>query len=200
MNTRTMAERIWLAVIPVAMMVSLLLPSLAWSEEPPAVAIETSSPQRLSVTVGKSIILKSQTPMKRVSVGSMEIADVLILSPQQISITGKALGVTNVTLWKKDDEVASVVDVEVFPDISRLKETFDQLLPEEKNILVSATHDSITLSGTVSNAGSASKALALAEPYFPKKVVNLMKVASPPVAVELIKGGQVEELKFDSSE
>ena len=200
MKTWTVIKRIWLAGVPVVLMVSILLPSVVRSEEPPAIAIETSSPKRVNLTVGKSMILKSQMPMKRVSVGSMEIADVLILSPQQISITGKALGVTNVTLWKKDDEVASVVDVEVFPDISRLKETFDQLLPEEKNILFSATHNSLTLSGTVSNAGSASKALALAESYFPKKVVNLMKVASPPVAVELIKGGKVEEVKFERSE
>jgi len=48
--------------------------------------------------------------------------------------------------------------------------------------------------------GNASKALALAEPYFPKKVVNLMKVESPPTAVELIKGGKVEEVKFERSE
>jgi pilus assembly protein CpaC len=180
MKTRTMAKRFLLAVIPVAMMVSLLLPPGAWSTEPPVITIETSSPQRLSLTLGKSIILKSQVSMKRVSVGSMEIADVLVLTPEQISVTGKALGVTNVTFWKKDDEVASVVDIEVAPDISRLKETLNQLLPEEKDIQILATHDSITLSGTVSSPGAASQALALAEPYFPKKVVNLMKVESPP--------------------
>jgi pilus assembly protein CpaC len=180
MKIRTMTKRFMLVVIPVAMMVSLLLPSGALGTEPPVIAIEASSPQRLSITLGKSIILKSQMPMKRVSVGSMEIADVLVLTPEQISVTGKGLGVTNVTLWKKDDEVASVVDVEVSPDISRLKETLHQLLPEEKEIHVLAAHDGITLSGTVSSPGSASQALALAEPYFPKKVVNLMKVESPP--------------------
>ncbi len=200
MNTRTVANRAWLPVLLVVLIVSLLLPPGAYSEEPSAIAIETLSQQRLTVTLGKSVILKSQIPMKRVSVGSMEIADVLVLSPQQISITGKALGVTNLTLWNKEDEVASVVDVDVSPDISRLKEMLYQLLPEEKNIQVSATHGSITLSGTVSSPDNASKALALAEPYFPKKVVNLMKIESPPVAVELIKGGKVQDVKFERSE
>src|SRR5512143_23243 len=140
MKTRIIAKHLWLAVIPVAMMLSLLLPPGAYSEEPSAIAIETLSPPRLSVTLGKSVILKSQTPMKRISVGSVETADVLVLSPYQISVTGKAFGVTNVTLWRKHYEISSVVDVEVSPDISRLKEMLRQLLPEEKNIQVSATH------------------------------------------------------------
>ena len=179
MKILIMEKRVGLAAILWVTVISLLVPLGAWAEDPSPVTVETSSPQRLGLTVGKSMILKSQMAIKRVSVGSSEIADVLVLSPQQVSVTGKAPGVTNLTFWKQDDTVSTVIDLGVSPDISRLKEMLEQLLPEEKNIKVSASHDSITLSGTVSSQSGLSQSLALAEPFFPKKVVNLLRIQAP---------------------
>ena len=179
MKIRTMEKRICLIAILWVTIISLLVPLSARSQESSPVTVETSSPQKLGLTVGKSMILKSQVVIKRVSVGAPEIADVLVLSPQQISVTGKTPGVTNLTFWKKDDTVSTIIDLQVSPDISRLEEMLEQLLPEEKNIHVSASHDSITLSGTVSSQAGLSQTLALAEPFFPKKVVNLLKIQAP---------------------
>src|SRR5205085_8141815 len=50
------------------------------------------------------------------------------------------------------------------------------ILPEEKNIRVVSSRDSVTLSGTVSSVGTLAQALMLAEAYAPKKVVNLLQV------------------------
>ncbi len=179
MKIWTMEKRACLAMILWVTVICLLVHSAAWGEEPPPVTVETFSPQKLELTVGKSMILKSQMPIKRVSVGSPEIADVVVVSPQQVSVIGKAPGVTNLAFWKQDDTVSTVFDLGVSPDISRLKEMLEQLLPEEKNINVSASHDSITLSGTVSSQASLSQCLAVAEPFFPKKVVNLLEVQAP---------------------
>jgi pilus assembly protein CpaC len=57
-----------------------------------------------------------------------------------------------------------------------LKETIYKILPDEKDIRVIPTGDSITLSGTVSSTSNLSQILALAESYYPKKVVNLLEV------------------------
>ena len=157
MKIRTMEKRACLTAILWVTVISLLVPLGAWGEDSSPVTVETSSPQKLGLTVGKSMILKSQTVIKRVSVGSPEIADVVVLSPQQVSVTGKTPGVTNLTFWNKDDTVSTIIDLEVSPDISRLKEMLEQLLPEEKNIHVSASHDSITLSGTVSSQAGLSQ-------------------------------------------
>jgi len=179
MKIRTMEKRVSLIAILWVTVISLLVPLGAWGEDSSPVTVETSSPQKLGLTVGKSTILKSQLVIKRVSVGSPEIADVVVLSPQQVSVTGKTPGVTNLTFWKKDDTVSTIIDLEVSPDISRLQQMLEQLLPEEKNIHVSASHDSITLSGTVSSQAGLSQSLALAEPFFPKKVVNLLRLQAP---------------------
>ena len=151
------------------------IPDRSWGQGPPRITLESATPQRLSLTVGKSIIIRSPDPVKRVSLVAPEIADAMVLTPHQIYLAGKAPGVTNLTLWV-DNSVSAVVDLEVSPDVSRLKELLHNTLPDEKDIKVTATNDNITLSGTISSTSNLSQVLALAEPFFPKKVINLLEV------------------------
>ncbi len=46
----------------------------------------------------------------------------------------------------------------------------------KRSILVTASHDHITLSGTASNASNLTRAMSIAEAYAPKKVINSMQV------------------------
>lgn len=131
---------------------------------------------RLPLTIGKSVILQSDADVSRVSVAQPEIADFVLLSPRQIYVTGRAPGITNLTLWDKGDKVRAIYDLDVAPDISRLKKMLHDVLPEETGIEVMTSQDSIALSGTVRDAASLKKALALAEVYAPKKVLNLLSV------------------------
>jgi len=146
---------------------------------PVKITFETTEHQKLVLTVGKTVIVSSSDPLKRVSLGSQEIADAIVLTPLQISIIGKAPGVTNLIIWGMDDKVSAVLDIQVSPDISRLREMIQKILPEEKNLNIQATHESFTLSGNVSSASSLSQVLALAEVHVPKdgKVVNLIEVS-----------------------
>ena len=116
------------------------------------------------------------TSIKRASLANPEVADTVVLSPKQIYLTGKAIGVTTLTLWKENGELFSAFDVTVSPDLSRLREQLHKILPDEQGILVTSAHDHLTLSGTISNLARQSRALEIAEPYAPKKVVNLLQV------------------------
>ncbi len=156
----------------------LLFPFRALGETPPRFTLEIGSPQKFSLVVGKSVVVKTNESIKRASIGAPEIADALVLTARQISLIGKAPGVTNLTLWGLDNQVSAILDLEVSPDISRLKEMLANILPEEKEVKVTATHDNITLSGTVSSLSKRDQILALTEPFFPKKVVNLLKLDS----------------------
>jgi len=71
-----------------------------------------------------------------------------------------------------DRKLLTIYDLEVAYDTSRLKEKLYQVLPEEKDIHVLATQDSVTLSGRVSNTSNLSQTLALAKAYAPKGQVN----------------------------
>jgi len=139
--------------------------------------LETRNAEKLDLVVGKSVILKSSEPVQRISIAAPAIADFVLLSPREIYLTGKTAGATNLTLWQ-NKKVAAIYDLEVAYDISRLKQKLHDLLPDERDLRVIATHDSITLSGLISSTTNLSQALALAGAFAPEnKVVNLLKVA-----------------------
>ena len=83
---------------------------------------------------------------------------------------------TNLTLWNESGKMMGMYDVVIAPDLSRLKENLHKAMPDERGILVTASHDHITLSGTASNANNLTRAMSIAEAYAPKKVINSMQV------------------------
>jgi len=129
-----------------------------------SVFLDTHEPRKLQLVSGKSIILKSPEPIKRISVGVPMIASIKLLTPHEILITGNFTGATNLILWQ-GKKVSAVYDLDVVYDISRLKQKLQEVLPNETGLRVIATQDTITLSGTISSTANLSQALALAESY-----------------------------------
>jgi pilus assembly protein CpaC len=176
-------KRLGLILIPVILAFFQISSHESWGEGPSRLTLETTSAQKLSLTVGKSIILQSPKPVRRLSLVSPEIADAVVLTTQQVYLIGRIPGMTNVTVWGQDNKVMAIFDLEVSPDISRLKEAIHKILPEEKDIRISAAHDHIALSGTVSSTANLSQLLALVGPYAPldekkaPKIINLLEVA-----------------------
>lgn len=142
---------------------------------PPSSRIKSAMPMHL--VVGKSLVYESPVPFMRASLANPEIAETLVLSPRELYVMGKSVGMTNLTIWGRDGRVTVVHDVEVAPDLAQLKTQLHQLLPDETQLQVTATHDHVTLSGTISSVARLNQALALAEAYTPKKVVNLLQVS-----------------------
>ena len=134
-------------------------------------------PFKINMTLGKSLVMKSDVNIKRVSIGLPEIADFILLSPKEIYLNPKAAGLTNMILWQKDN-VTAIYDIEVKYDLSRLKEKLYQILPDEKDIHIMSTNNSITLTGRVSSASNLSQAMVIAQSYAPEKgkVNNLLSV------------------------
>jgi len=144
--------------------VPVLLIFFASSWAAGSVLPETREPRKLELVSGKSIILRTSEPIKRISVGVPMIADFVIISPHEIYILGNITGITTLTLWQ-NKKIFAIYDLEVVYDISRLKQKLQEVLPNEKNLRVFATQDSITLSGTVSSTANLSQAVALADAY-----------------------------------
>ena len=183
LKTRTFIRGIGFISIFIIFVFLQIFPYECWGQSPPRLTLETTSPQNLNLTVGKSIIIQSPESVKRVSLVAPEIADVMVLTTQQIYLTGKTPGITNLTLWGMNNKVIAILDLEVSPDISRLKEIIHKVLPEEKEIRISATHDHIALSGTISSTSNLSQVLTLTGSYAPldeakkPKIINLVEVA-----------------------
>jgi pilus assembly protein CpaC len=132
--------------------------------------------KRISLDVGKSVLLKNDAPAKRISIADPEVADFVLISPREVYITAKAAGVTNMTVWQSGGGY-KVFNLEVGIDVSQLKKQLNEVLPGETDLRVTATRDSITLSGRVTSAPNLSQVLALARSHAPDgKVHNLVEV------------------------
>lgn len=128
---------------------------------------------KIDVTLGKSTLLKLPTTIKRISVGSPNVADVMLINPQEIYILGKIVGMTNITLWTKDGR-STVIDVNVLMDVTALSLQIQAIMPEEKSIRIIAAGDSLIVSGMVSNTLKADRIIALAEAFVRTSVLSMM--------------------------
>ncbi len=164
------------AVVAVLFCAMSSIPLAAFAQGIPGLKINSRATERVQVMKGQSVIVETPQPITQVSLAEPEIADSILLSPYQIYVVGKQAGKTNLTLWDNQRRV-SILDIEVQPDIVRLKEKLQEILPLEQELRVSSAHDGVTLYGTISNTANLDKALAIAELYAPQRVVNLVQVA-----------------------
>src|SRR5690349_16512419 len=109
-----MRSRIFVNFFTIALVLSPALTVRA-AETQAQLSVENREVQRLDLGVGKSKVLDTPMPIKRASLANPEIADTVVLSPTQIYLTGKTVGVTSLTLWQDNGKMFATFDVVVSP-------------------------------------------------------------------------------------
>ncbi|MFC0665721.1 type II and III secretion system protein family protein [Azotobacter chroococcum] len=143
----------------------LLLVSADLAAEPPAVtAMPAANVGSIQVPIYKSRVLTTRAPVKKISVGNPEIADILVTSPNQLYLLGRSLGSTNVLLWDGRDQLIDTLDLEVVHDLGGLKAKLHELMPNEQ-ISVFSSQGGLVLRGQVSSAAAMDTAVKLAKTY-----------------------------------
>lgn len=118
----------------------------------------------MRLVTGKSTLLRLDAPIDRISLGNPLVADVTLISPRELYLLGKTFGSTNVILWRKGGQTCAfdvVVNIDTWP----LQDKLAEMLPDEKDIHVTAAADSVVLSGTVSSAARVQNAWQIADAY-----------------------------------
>jgi len=129
---------------------------------------------RLDVTIGKSQVLNLQEAFTRVSVTNPAIADVFVVTPNQILINGKAVGTTSLVAFYPTKTV--FFDVVVQSDLALLRERLKQVAPRDE-IQVHPAQDAIILEGNVSSERTIAGVVEVASVFAPKgKVVSLLSL------------------------
>ncbi|KFX69236.1 pilus assembly protein CpaC [Pseudomonas taeanensis MS-3] len=127
-------------------------------------AMPAANVSTVQVPIYKSRVLSTRAPVKKVSVGNPEIADILVTSPTQLYLLGRSLGSTNVLLWDSRNRLIDSLDLEVVHDLGGLKSKLHQLLPNEP-IEVFSAQGALVLRGQVSSAAAMDTAVKLAKTY-----------------------------------
>ncbi len=131
---------------------------------------EVAAPAKIEVAIGKSTLLKLPEPAINRSLGNPNVAQAMLVAPDTLYLLGVSVGTTNMIVQGKSKR-CSVIDVAVSMDPTGLQHTLRELMPEEKDIRVTAAAESLVLSGTVSDAVAMNRAYDLALAYVRRPAV-----------------------------
>jgi pilus assembly protein CpaC len=175
-NLRTVST----AGLTAALIVIMVAPSAAQAPMPapaarPSNAVAALTVERVDLLVGRSTVLRTDRPIKRVSLPKPEIADALVTSPYEVLVHGKTPGTISLLVWGDNGDIRTF-DIAVRRDLSELEQRVRQLFPGEP-IQVSSNGGDVVLSGVVSSKYIVDKATSLATGYVDKaeNVVNLLR-------------------------
>lgn len=126
------------------------------------------------MTIGKSQVIEIKDPFTRVSVTNPNIADVFVVTPTQILVNGKTVGVTSLVVFSPARTM--FFDLVVQTDLGLLRERLKDLAPRDE-IQAQPMQDAIVLSGAVSSQQLATSAQDVAAAFAPQgRVINLLTV------------------------
>jgi len=179
----------------------LALASAAHAGAPPAAAQQgtadgslrclgqAAQPGSLSLQLGKSTLMRMQEPVQARSVGNPAVLQAMLVAPDTLYVVGVDIGSSNMIVQGRSG-LCNVVDVVVGMDPTALQQSLAALMPEQKNIQVSAAGDTLVISGTVGDAPTAARVMELAAAFVrrPARALDVAKGAMPNAAPDALAG------------
>jgi len=168
-------------------------PALLAQTAPPASQIAGTAMQDsandLSVTVGKTVLVDTAKPVRRIAIGLGDVVEATAVSPTEIMVSGKAPGETSLILWDTKGG-RQFFNVSVRLPIGLSSDNLDSIRRELRNELpgqvlrISSENGNIFLRGTVKDLTSSKRAVLIAATG--GKVINLLDVDVPPPAPQIL--------------
>jgi pilus assembly protein CpaC len=146
---------------------------------------DPSEISHLFVTIHKSASIRFMRPFAEALVADPDFADVTPLTDQTLYIIGKKVGQTRVTVLDGDRRLLGVIDVEIGFDVAGLKKALYENV-RYGYVHVTTANGGVLVSGTVPDAPTQTRVLAIAQQFAPGAVTNSLSVrASQQVLLEV---------------
>jgi pilus assembly protein CpaC len=193
--------RLWL---PLAAVLMLAIPASAQQTPlPPALPPAGSNSSlvykvgaagdRLEMTVHTSRILTMDQKVPQAQVNNPDVLTLTPLSPNQIQISAKTTGVTQVNLWGEDRKLHTI-DVIVYGDAQELAMILRTTFPNAV-LKVVPVSNAVLISGFVDKPEHIARIVQIAEEYYPK-VINNMTVGGVQLVLLHVKVMEVSRTKL----
>src|SRR5687767_15410285 len=111
---------------------------------------QNKEPIAVNVLVGQSRVINFDRPVGRFSVSNPEIAEAVLVTPDQVLVNGKAFGQVNFIAWEQSGGQYLVFDVFVRANLSLIDSQIRALFPKD-DIRLSQANGSVVISGSVSD-------------------------------------------------
>ncbi len=137
----------------------------------------------VNVLVGQSRVINFDRPVGRFSVSNPEIAEAILVTPDQVLVNGKAFGQVNFIAWEQSGGQFMVFDVFVRTNLSLIDSQIRALFPKE-DIRLSQANGSVVISGSVTNTATSAQVQSVVEAAG-FKAVNML--SSPTKGVQQVQ-------------
>ena len=177
------------ALAATVMATPALVPSAAYAQQQVALAAPVRTAM-VTVTLGKSKDVHTDRGLSDIMVGDPSVADVNPLTDHSLSILGKKIGTTRVTVYDADKKPVGIFDVEVSYDVSQLAAEIRAFAGG--GIRVSSINGRIMLSGKAPDAATLDKAVMIARQFAPDPIntVSVMQQQQVELDVRFIEASR----------
>ncbi|MRW91086.1 type II and III secretion system protein family protein [Duganella sp. FT80W] len=185
---------------------------------------QAAQPGRLSLQLGKSTLMRMPEAVQARSVGNPAVLQAMLVAPDTLYVVGVDIGSSNMIVQGRSG-LCNVVEVVVGIDPEALQQALASLMPDQKNIQVSAAGDTLVISGTVDDAPTAARVLELAAAFVRRpaqpldvggkgsaanavgtgaqagaRIVNFLNIGAPQQVMLEVKIAEVSKTLLDSLE
>ncbi|MGE3639964.1 MAG: pilus assembly protein N-terminal domain-containing protein [Pirellulales bacterium] len=131
----------------------------------------TGNNDRLELTTNTSRILTLDKNIPRVQVNNPELLAVTPLSANQVQISAKKAGVTQVNLWDEEGKIHTL-DILIYGDVRELEVALQTQFPNS-SIRVFRYSEALVLKGFIDQPENVTQIMQLAADYAPKVINNI---------------------------
>jgi pilus assembly protein CpaC len=184
MTVQSIAARLVVALASAA--VAAVAAAAPEQPAPPAQPLRPSSPpvlridrevgavREMTLEAGQNRLLVLSDEIGRIAVADPTVADLKVITPNQVLLTAKGVGSTDLTLWTRGNDPL-VVALRVTRELEGLRKQLKELFPGEK-IGISTAGDLVVVTGEVSDVRMPERIGEVARLHS-DKVANLVKVS-----------------------
>ncbi len=161
MQSPSMKRRVSLVF---ASLIILLVNSMAHAQETSYTASFKQNKESIpvNVLVGQSRVINFDRPVGRFSVSNPEIAEAVLVTPDQVLVNGKGFGQVNFIAWEQSGGEYLVFDVYVRANLSLIDSQMRVLFPKD-DIRLSQANGSVVMSGSVGDVKTGAQAQSVVE-------------------------------------
>lgn len=116
----------------------------------------SASPENITFLVGESTILRPSWPTVRVAVTDPAIANVQVLTPDQVLLQGIKVGTTDLIIWSEDEKKVQQWKLQVRLDTASFKAKLDELFADT-TLDVNQSGDSLIITGLLRSTEQATQ-------------------------------------------
>ena len=156
MQTRNPIARLVTLLCAAMIVVSTIMSAHAQETSYSASFERSKEPVAVNVLVGQSRVINFDKPIGRFSVSNPEIAEAVLVAPDQVLVNGKGFGQVNFIAWEQAGGRFIVFDVFVRANLSLIDSQIRALFPKD-DVRLSQANGSVVISGSVADPNTATK-------------------------------------------